>query len=475
MDRNDSQFNDAMDRNDGEFVAALKLVGLAFLWVFRTVGDGFQSTFFALRLTSRRIPKRCGQCKAQIWRSESCQVCGGTDWVRPPYLLKLGLPINDWGPKILRWLAALTLVAPVLISTFLFATFLVSSFSDARGSRSWELSIATGILYLLLVPIVFFGLWVLLLNLVAWTAKKILFDWEELVENTGAFLRFLLLSVTQIGTVFVAMAAFFANSNAGYQTWLWVLVFPQIALVIGAITVIVMRTLVRRPFFHVLDAAFIADLLTNSRTIGRPGSSLDQADLSSANIQRGQTGEQIFSAAIAGLTGKFDLTLMFNSLRVPGMSNADMDHVLVTGDSIMIIDAKNWGAGDYEVVQGNVWKDGQPFDGGSVNIEAFRAALQDHLRHKISVEARVVMIQENSKVNGETRLSEKATLTTLGKFLDDYTQMPKEAEVMPSASLVSALLDLSSDPQKPDDLADRLVAADLNLVTKYLFNTVQAR
>lgn len=221
-------------------------------------------------------------------------------------------------------------------------------------------------------------------------------------------------------------------------------------------------------FFDLLDAAFVANLLTNSRTIGRPGSSLDQANLDSRQLQRGQTGEQIFSAAIEGLTGEDELTLLFNSLRVPGMRNADMDHVLVSGDCVMIVDVKNRGAGNYEVVQGNVWKNGEPFDGGSVNIEDFRVALEAHLHDRVSVEARVVMIQERSKSIGETRLSEKAILTTLGEFLDHYLEMIKQPEAMPSASLVSALLDLSSDPQKPSDLGDRLRADDLGLVTKYL-------
>jgi hypothetical protein len=100
----------------------------------------------------------------------------------------------------------------------------------------------------------------------------------------------------------------------------------------------------------------------------------------------GQVGEQVVGAELERQLAGRPLARLFHDVGVPGVdTGANVDHVWVEGDSVILVDSKSWLPGVYtRDVNGHAWRDGQPFepaDGMWLNtaVNAFQDALPNSI------------------------------------------------------------------------------------------------
>lgn len=85
------------------------------------------------------------------------------------------------------------------------------------------------------------------------------------------------------------------------------------------------------------------------RIIGRAGVGLEDNPTWAKNVQVaqvGRRGEQRTAAALADLARRPGGFTLLNDLSIPG-SNANVDHVIVYGKHVLLLDSKVWKAGTY--------------------------------------------------------------------------------------------------------------------------------
>ncbi|MGQ0838849.1 J domain-containing protein [Actinokineospora sp.] len=71
---------------------------------------------------------------------------------------------------------------------------------------------------------------------------------------------------------------------------------------------------------------------------------------------------------------------VFHGLSRPGSVFADVDHAVLCGHRLVLVESKLWLPGHYEVDgDGALWRNGHPFRGGTTGLVAAVAAFADHL------------------------------------------------------------------------------------------------
>lgn len=98
------------------------------------------------------------------------------------------------------------------------------------------------------------------------------------------------------------------------------------------------------------------------RVYGRPAGSLNDRDAGFGNAgsnRAGASGEMRTAAILDELANREDGPTVLHDLRIPG-SNANIDHLIVSGTDIWIIDSKSWTSGFYLTWGGKVYQTGQP-------------------------------------------------------------------------------------------------------------------
>lgn len=95
------------------------------------------------------------------------------------------------------------------------------------------------------------------------------------------------------------------------------------------------------------------------RTIGKPGGTLLGGDTSWAankDVARlGAAGEQRVGATIERALSHDRSAVVLHDLGIPGLS-ANIDHIVVRGHAVTIVDAKAWSAGSYFTVFGRTFR-----------------------------------------------------------------------------------------------------------------------
>jgi hypothetical protein len=168
---------------------------------------------------------------------------------------------------------------------------------------------------------------------------------------------------------------------------------------------------------------------------GRPGSALSLASLDPNRTETGQLGEQVTAEATRGSLEK--KSILFNSLVHPGhMGLGDLDHALVVGDTVMLIDSKRWRAGSYSQSQGNVLRDGEPFEGGNISLGKWVQLVYRDLAPEIKIQGYVVLTNPSSFVSGPGIISESIELISLSNFQDLIQATANENETLPSAEVI---------------------------------------
>lgn len=89
--------------------------------------------------------------------------------------------------------------------------------------------------------------------------------------------------------------------------------------------------------------------LLDQRVIGDPGAGLAEAigKFGVENVTKGIAGEQITSDAFAAATDRYPVVQLINGLKFPGTEKADVDHALVYGDKVALLDSKYWAGDDF--------------------------------------------------------------------------------------------------------------------------------
>lgn len=124
-------------------------------------------------------------------------------------------------------------------------------------------------------------------------------------------------------------------------------------------------------------------LLASRRTFGTPGAALTWgiAGADKGIVHAGMQGELAVGKVLNQYAAEHDGIHVFHSVRWPGDTDADTDHVVVAGTSVVIVDAKRWKAKrKYSVTaRGAVMRGTVRFDAGKVKmlpaLEAWRRTL----------------------------------------------------------------------------------------------------
>jgi hypothetical protein len=169
------------------------------------------------------------------------------------------------------------------------------------------------------------------------------------------------------------------------------------------------------------------------RVFGIPGFGLSEAThFSDASIKSGIEGEVKTAEIIDKFAVNSTNCYVFHSLMWPlSSTEADVDHIIVCGDNILLIDSKNWKrkgvyAFDWD---GNVTLDGERYYyGRSPKVIAAREKYHNYLQeifrnsHKGSVNSAIVIHNDESSVNTKPYgfYNHLSTAHQLESFLRDW-------------------------------------------------------
>lgn len=94
---------------------------------------------------------------------------------------------------------------------------------------------------------------------------------------------------------------------------------------------------------------------------------------------------------LSGYLGQIPAARIFHGLAWPGSSRAEVDHAVLCGRKLLLIESKLWPAGHYTSDgNGGLLRDGESFDGGSLRLSRTVAAYQ-MLLPKVQVEGIVLV------------------------------------------------------------------------------------
>lgn len=159
--------------------------------------------------------------------------------------------------------------------------------------------------------------------------------------------------------VLVLLVIFLPVDSVAVLVLLW--------LVVAVASVLLFR-LVRQCLLAVLaDRAFVAE--SGGRVVfGRPGT------------ERDELGQRLTAKLLAEYLVPLPGVRIFHGLSLPGSVFADVDHAILRGDRLVLIESKMWLPGHYTADEdGTVWRNGHPFRGGAIRlpecVEAYRELL----------------------------------------------------------------------------------------------------
>lgn len=196
------------------------------------------------------------------------------------------------------------------------------------------------------------------------------------------------------------------------------------------------------------------------RTAGIAGGSLHNSGL--GNIDAGLVGERVVAGIISKFLERREDAVLFNSIKLPGQ-NWDIDHVLVIGSTVIVIDAKRW-KNNYEYrlkpTDSSKWvstRDGDDFSGGLVSSVSETNSLAYYLKSQgitSTTESLLVIVGNNITVSS-TNLGPSSTSTQLIALNEDKFEeyLSGLLEMGPSTlneNLLWALRNLASTTREQD-------------------------
>jgi hypothetical protein len=404
------------------------VIGLAKLtWWFLKALYNLPRTLPAIWSEIRHGVKRCSVCEADLSGWDVCDICG-TDQNSPDIddrRKRLSEKVTIPAPRLqLKFYDLARRVSLAAASAAILISFLLMSIVNLVMIGELEpLSILATILL---------GIWVTLLlsaPAVYYMGKRWLLPFSP--KLAGAW------TVVSLVLLFGVNSSFFGGFWLG--TILAILMLTPIALVWFQLSFrLILKNQRQRweQFFSVsaIDVGYS----------GRPGASLSIAGLDKTNVSIGQQGEQLTADSVRGSIEK--KSILFNSLVHPNYKFlGDLDHALLLGSSLLLIDTKRWRAGRYSGSQGNVLRDGEVFDGGNISLGKWVQIMRDDMGSKVSVEGYVVMTNPASIVGGDGRLGSDVSLVTLEHFQELIEEKSASNTSLPPARAIEFLSTLVSD------------------------------
>lgn len=127
-------------------------------------------------------------------------------------------------------------------------------------------------------------------------------------------------------------------------------------LLVAAAGALVFRLAHRYLLARLADRAFLAE--SGGRIVfGRPGTEADQL------------AERLTAGLLAEYLAPLPGTRIFHGLALPGSVFADVDHAVLRGRRLVLIESKLWLPGHYTADDaGAVWRNGHPFRGGAIRL-----------------------------------------------------------------------------------------------------------
>lgn len=105
------------------------------------------------------------------------------------------------------------------------------------------------------------------------------------------------------------------------------------------------------------------------RFYGIPGGINKDENSITPQILAKQKSEIHTAKILADFAVKHPGVFVFNNMRPFGTQHLKIDHIVIIGHNIFVIDSRHWDSGyDYEVVPGLALRDGEPFLGGNIKI-----------------------------------------------------------------------------------------------------------
>nr|WP_026361511.1 DnaJ domain-containing protein [Amycolatopsis nigrescens] len=84
---------------------------------------------------------------------------------------------------------------------------------------------------------------------------------------------------------------------------------------------------------------------------------------------RDQLGEQLTAELLTRYLTRLPGARIFHSLAWPGSVFADVDHAVLSGNRLVLVESKMWPPGHYEMDEtGTLWRDGRLFRGGATRL-----------------------------------------------------------------------------------------------------------
>lgn len=434
--------------------------------VFHFFRKAFKTTLDLPRIVKSTVaelkipPTRCRDCGARAFNKDQdgCGLCEDaleSSAISPSTFVRLR--ILDWLPWAAGVLSVVALAIPTLVFLLVIAGLIWTLVQSMLGQPAGEV-VGNILLSLVVSPILAFVL-IVGFNLYAFTAKEFITVKDGLLFDRTGVLRFHIRTGIHLVIVLVLLVPFLSVSGVRAAYGIILVAVPQILIFLTPSAFYLTIRSARQGLATGLSEGYSAKVLRHFPVVGRAGGSLDQASqLDETNVRIGQQGEQALSYAISSVVeGR---GVVFNSLSVPGMENADLDHVVVVGQTVMIIDSKVWTKGEYSVVQGNVWRDGNPFPGGSVSLDEMLLKLQEFLGEEVEIRGRIVILNNQASLGEETNLSYFCALRLLDGFADELWALVDGQTQLPNAAVLSELVQLSDSRTTYPSLKDSISVED---------------
>jgi hypothetical protein len=154
----------------------------------------------------------------------------------------------------------------------------------------------------------------------------------------------------------------------------------------------------------------------------------------------GAEGERVFGVALAKLSKEIPHMRVFHGLCfTPGKPGADIDHIVLIGRNVFILDSKNWAQGSYTWSRsGTVLRDGAEFKGGDVHMAAATEMWKKYLPRNVKITSCLVLTRSNGYQISNSRAG-VVTLTTISDMIQELRHVAMNSEPLVDRRLMQAV------------------------------------
>lgn len=182
-----------------------------------------------------------------------------------------------------------------------------------------------------------------------------------------------LLAMYLLGAALLVVVAVYASQHATSAPGWTALIFVLLAVFHAGVP------LLARPYAVAgkADRAIPAGM-RDHRVFGSTGTGLARVrGWRRAAVESGLLGEALTGELLEHYVTRIPSARIFHSLAWPGSARADVDHAVLCGRRLVLVDSKRWEPGDYTfTTEGNLLRAGRPFLGSQIRLPDAIAAYQ---------------------------------------------------------------------------------------------------